>query len=98
MAFREVKDKAISNLLTGNFGHAARADASEKNLLLVNKITVSGVIELLKRCRGNEYSRRFHHQDASVVVHVIVTKGMYIKFYFLPDTMFISVHDAENAK
>jgi len=95
MGFLEAKRKVIEDLVNGNFGHEARADIDNKNLMVLNKITAAEVVEILKRCRGNEHVCSPHHQDPSTLVHVVVTGGFYIKFYFEPDTMFISVHPSE---
>lgn len=93
MGFKEVRMKVIEDLVTGNWAYEARADIDEKNLLAIGKVTPADVIALVTGCRGNEYSSSPHHQDASLMVHVFKVRGWYVKFYFLPDTMFISVHE-----
>lgn len=98
MGFKDVKEKVIASLLADDYSHEARQDIDEKNLLSVGKITAAELAEVLKRSRGQEYSSSPHHQDSSVMVHVIVCNGWYVKFYFDPDTLFISVHEEENKK
>ena len=41
---------------------------------------------------GHEYQSSPHHQAPSATVHVVKTRTWYIKFYFYPHTLFISVH------
>jgi len=57
-------------------------------------LTTAEVEAVIRRSSGTEHRCSPHHQVASVDVHVIVSQGWYIKFYFIgnPDTMFISVH------
>jgi len=48
---------------------------------------------MLRNCTSAHVTSSPHHDDCSVVVHVVKKDDWYIKFYFLdPDTIFISVH------
>ncbi|URX62056.1 hypothetical protein KR767_18725 [Luteibacter anthropi] len=91
--FTAAKNVAIARLATGAFLHEARASVEVKNHLKTGQISAQDVINLLKKSNGNQHSSSPHHRDASLTVHVIVTGGYYIKFYFIdPNVMFISVH------
>ena len=92
MSFNAVKKKAISDLSSGNYAHEGRNDIDEKNLLKTGEISANSVVDLSRMSRSSEHSSSRHHQDASIVIHVIKLRGWYLKFYFDPDTMFISVH------
>ena len=61
-------------------------------LLATGEVSREWVAELLKSARGHEYQSSPHHQAPSVTVHVVKTRTWYIKFYFYPHTLFISVH------
>lgn len=93
MGFKEVKSKLISDLLLGNYSHEARNNADEKNMLLVGKVSAEEIAEVLKKSRMHDHLTSLHHQDGSIVVHVIRCRGWYVKFYFEGDTWFISVHE-----
>lgn len=95
MGFKEVKAKAIADLLSGDYAHEGRGDIDEKNLLQSGQIGAEDVVALLKMSRGGDHSSSPHHQDANLEVHVIKCRDWYVKFYFDPDTMFISVHKQE---
>lgn len=98
MNFKDVKKKVIEDLLDGNFSHEARNQIDEKNLLQVGQIDAVGVVEILKRCRGQNHRQSPHHQCQSIDVHVILVNGWYIKFYIVESTTFISVHKEERAR
>lgn len=95
MGFTDIKKRAIENLLAGNFQHVIRNEIDDKNHLVGSKITLEHVIAVLKQCRGQDHSQSPHHQDPDITVHVITSNGWYIKFYFDPDLMFISIHPIE---
>jgi hypothetical protein len=78
--------------LFGDYAYISRNDIDQKNLLAVGKVSLAKVVAVLKKSRGTEHSCSPHHQDETIEVHVIVCGGMYIKFYFDPDTVFLSVH------
>ncbi len=93
-AFKEVKRAVIAALRAGAFQHEARDQIDVKNLLQAGVVSAVEVEAIIRRCNGTEHRRSSHHQVKSVDVHVIVSQGWYIKFYFSgnPDTMFICVH------
>ena len=84
IGFREARRRlcdALRNPTT--IVHEERSDQEEKNLLAT--------------ANGNDYQETAHHQDASVVVHIIQHQHQglpwYIKWYCLePNVVFISVH------
>ena len=92
--FKEAKQAVIAALRSGLFQHEARGRIDEKNVLPAGVVSASEVEAIIRRSRGSEHQCSPHHQVPSVDVHVIVSQGWYIKFYFIdnPDTMFISVH------
>lgn len=92
MGFNEAKKRAIECLIAGNYGSEARGDIDDKNYLITGQLSCEELITILKRCRGNEHSQSRHHASSSIDVHVIVSSDWYIKFYFHPELMFISVH------
>jgi hypothetical protein len=77
--------------------HEQRGDQEEKNLLATGVVTPREVLNVVRAATGNDYEEDVHHQDASVVIHVIsrTHQGLewYIKWYFVePNVIFISVH------
>lgn len=92
MGFKNAKSKVIRDLLAGDYAHEARGSIDEKNLLQSGKLSPNEVAAVLKMSRGQDYSSSPHHQDSSIEVHVIKCRDWYVKFYFDPYTMFISVH------
>ena len=91
--FKEAKKKVIESLEQSSFQHETRKDVNTKNLLATGDVTPNEVINIIKKCSGNNHSILVHHQLNNVIVHLIKKNGWYIKFYFIdPDTVFISVH------
>lgn len=84
----------IAALQAGAFQHESRDQIDVKNLLQAGVVSAAEVEAIIRRCSGAEHQCSPHHQVKSVDVHVIVSQGWYIKFYFIgtPDTVFISVH------
>lgn len=100
--FKETRQKVIQSLENGSFQHETRTAIDTKNWLAMGNITASDVVDMLKICRGNQHTTSRHHADRSIELHIIKTerpRRWYIKFYFLepevPETMFISVHPAD---
>ncbi|EEA03784.1 conserved hypothetical protein [Burkholderia sp. H160] len=92
--YRQVKRAVISALRSGKFQHETRTGINVKNLLATGQITAQFVEALIARSDGTQYSSSPHHSVSSIDVHVIVSGGWYVKFYFVgdPETVFISVH------
>lgn len=90
--FAEVRRRVVASLLSGDYSHEGRADIDDKNLLQVGKVSAAEVADVLKKSGGDNHQASRHHQDAEIIVHVIVCRNWYVKFYFDPDTTFISVH------
>ncbi|MEB1225231.1 hypothetical protein VDP62_21505, partial [Xanthomonas campestris pv. campestris] len=61
-------------------------------MLKTGKVSPQEVANVLKKSSGKNHSSSLHHQDSSIEVHVIKCRAWYVKFYFDPDTVFISVH------
>ena len=94
MGYNDAKRRVIADLNAGAFQHEARDGIDVKNKLAGGEVTAADVCRFVKRSRGTGYSCSPHHADKAIDVHVIVSVGWYIKFYFVdPDTMFISVHE-----
>lgn len=71
-----------------------------KNLLQTGEVSPAFVIDLLKRCSGNQYIRSPHHADPLVECHIFKPETgkvrWCIKCYFLDaNTVLICVHVAE---
>jgi hypothetical protein len=92
VGFKEIKAKVISGLTSGDYAHEGRADIDDKNLLQTGKVSAKEVADMLKKSSGTNHKCSPHHQDSSIDVHVITCRNWYVKFYFDPDTVFISVH------
>jgi len=92
VGFIEVRRKVIAALLSGDYSHEARADIDHKNLLQTGKVGAQEIADVLRKSNGANHTSSPHHQDCEVDVHVIVCRDWYVKFYFDPDTVFISVH------
>lgn len=98
VGFNEAKQQVIRDLQAGNFVHEVRRNISSKNLLLTGGISASDLAAILKRARGQDHRSSPHHRDADIQVHEILAAGWYVKFYFLSDTTFISVHRQESIR
>jgi hypothetical protein len=70
MGFRAARQQVIQSLLDGNFQIEAREAVESRNLLELGLVTPAHVVELLRRCRGDQYESSPHHLDSSVSVHV----------------------------
>ena len=93
MAYKVAKARVLQALKTGAYLHEPRSGIDVKNLLAMGEISVEDVMTLIARSSGTEHTESPHHVLKTIPVHCIITKGWYIKFYFLdPDTWFISVH------
>lgn len=93
MGFRQIKRKIVEAIRIGPVQHEARRSIDTKNYLLNGSLSPEALIDLLKNARGNEHREDRHHADGSVTVHIVKTRGWYIKFYFLePDAWFLRVH------
>jgi len=97
MGFKEVKSKVIWCLENGYVLHEERNNIDVKNLLSTGTVSLSEIVSIIGRARGNTYSCSPHHFDATIDVHVIKTRhsgeNWYIKWYFTePNCVFISVH------
>jgi len=91
--FKAAKKAAIEALCSGNYQHEARSAIEVKNLLATGEVSAEFVADLLRQSRGSDHSSSPHHRASSIDVHVVYSRGWYIKFYFIdPDTFFISVH------
>jgi len=98
VGFSEAKQRVLRDLQAGNFVHEVRRNISRKNLLLTGRIGASDLAGILRRARGQDHRSSPHHRDPGIEVHEILVEGWYVKFYFLSDTTFISVHRQESIR
>jgi len=93
MGFKEVKRALVSALLEERYRCVARAEINTKNLLHAGEIEAEHVALIVMACRGTDHSFFPHHRAPDIEVHVLVTAGWYIKFFFIESQAFlISVH------
>jgi hypothetical protein len=92
--YSEVKLAVIAALRAGRFQHESRHDIEVKNLLAMGSVSPLFVERIIVKSDGTQHTSSPHHEIDAVDVHVIVSGGWYVKFYFIgdSDTMFISVH------
>lgn len=91
-----VKRALIAALAAGRFQHETRGQIGTKNLLQSGLVSAIEVEQWVARSNGSQYACRPDHRVPSVDVHILITQGWYLKFYFVgdPDVVFISVHRA----
>jgi len=93
MGFKDVKRELIAALLEDRYRCVARAAIETKNLIHTGEVDVEFVALLVMGSRGSEHSFFPHHRAKDIDVHVLVTSGWYIKFFFLDSlASLISVH------
>jgi hypothetical protein len=93
MGFKEVKRAIVAALLEDRYRCGARAEINAKNLLHAGEIEAAEVALIVMACRGTNHRSFPHHSAQDIDVHVLVTAGWYIKFYFVESRAFvISVH------
>jgi hypothetical protein len=107
MTFREARRRITEALQAGNFQHEYREVVEGKNLLDTGEVTPAEVVDLLRRCRGDQHERRSHHFDESILVHIFQPirgdERWYIKVYIIEGTeeaeadaaVFVSVHKSQ---
>lgn len=93
MGYKQAKRDILSALDKGNYQHESRGDIDVKNLLATGKVTAREVADLIAASDGTMHTESAHHLVKEIIVHIIVVKTWYIKFYFSePGAWFISVH------
>lgn len=93
-SFKKIKSTVIGALRNGSYQHEARNNVNVKNLLMTGQVSANDVDKILSNCTSDQLTTSPHHDDSSIVVHVVTKGTWYIKFYFLdPNTVFISVHE-----
>ncbi len=107
MTFKEAKIRLIGDLETGSFLIGPRATLKGKNLLATGEKTARDVAEILKACRGNQYTCIQDERGAGRDVHVFEPvsgrEKWYVKATFRADadgefSVVISVHLSEFKK
>jgi len=93
MGFKDVKRELVAALLEDRYRCVARAAIDAKNLLHAGEIEAEDVALIVMACRGTDHRSFPHHSAQDIDVHVLVSAGWYIKFYFVESRAFlISVH------
>lgn len=93
MGFKYVKRELIAALLEDRYRCVARAAIDTKNLLHTGEVEAGFLALVVMGCRGSEHSSFPHHGAREIDVHVLVTAGWYIKFFFVDSVAsLISVH------
>jgi len=93
MGFKDVKRELITALLEDRYWFVKRATTETKNLVHTGEVDVEFVALLVMGSRGSEHSSFPHHGAKDINVHVLVTSGWYIKFFFVGSlASLISVH------
>lgn len=79
-----------------------------RNLLATGAVSVEEVVDLLGRCRGNQYESSPHHDDLETMVHIFKPvkqkQAWYVKLYFVETdeesglVMFVSVHRSAHSR
>lgn len=75
MGFKDAKRRLIVALEGGVFQHVVRDEIDEKNLLHCGDVTVENVLEIVRKCNGTHHTETLHHQDGSIMVHVLKRDG-----------------------
>jgi pentose-5-phosphate-3-epimerase len=93
MGFKDVKRELIAALLENRYRCVARAAIETKNLVHTGEVEVEFVALLVMGSRGSEHSSFPHQSAKDIDVHLLVTSGWYIKFFFVGSlASLISVH------
>ena len=103
MGLSDAKRLFVQALKEGRVESESREAQEEKNLLAIGDVTLDQVVELINRCKGQEYSSSPHDFDSGIEVHVFKPvkdqQRWYIKGYLLSaKVVFISVHRTEYRK
>jgi|ERR1700754_3114554 hypothetical protein len=98
MGFKDVKRRLILALLEGRYRNVPRATIEVKNVLHTGLLDSDEVALIVMGCRGTEHQVIPHHRFPQVNLHLMITRGWYIKFYFVDaDVALISVHRTETS-
>jgi hypothetical protein len=93
MGFKEVKRDFVAALLENRYRCVARAEINTKNLLHAGEIEAEVLALMVMACRGTDHRSFPHHRARDIDVHVFLTAGWYIKFFFVESrASVISVH------
>lgn len=96
--FKEAKQDALKALTDGRVQHEPRSTLNERNLLATGEVdatlTATLILATPSRCAA---SRPHHFLDLEVWVFRPSIDGTrwYIKFYFIDEIWFISVHRSD---
>lgn len=98
MGYRDVKRQVMLALIEGRYRIAHRASLDAKNAFYTGELDLEDLLLILMGSRGTEHRVTPHHRQRDIDVHVIVSSGWYIKFYFFDSAVvLISVHRTETS-
>jgi hypothetical protein len=103
LGFKKARARVVKSLESGNYGHQYREDGFLKNWLQYERVSEAKVVQLLKRCNGEQYRPGKQMSPAGTEVHEFFPRegevGWYIKAYLYDDSeiaviaaVFISGH------
>jgi hypothetical protein len=98
MGFKDVRALLIECLEQGRWSAEVRRDIDVKNELATGEMQPEKAINLLQRCRGDQYGSSPYHANRKIACHEfkpvdVDGQRWYIKAYFVSiDAVFISVH------
>lgn len=96
--FKEAKRDALTALKEGRIQHEPRGALSENNLLATGEVDATFTASLIASTAARNTSSSPHHfLDVEVWVFKSLFEGAkwYIKFYFIDEIWFISVHKSK---
>jgi len=96
--FKEAKQDALKALTDGRIQHEPRSTLDEKNLLATGEVDATWTASLILATPSRGATSSPHHfLDLEVWVFRPSIDGTrwYIKFYFIDEIWFISVHKSE---
>ena len=97
--FKEAQRDALTAIKDGRIQHEPRATLGEKNLLAIGDVDATFTSQLIQSTASRNASSNAHHfMDVEVWTFKPSFQGVqwYVKFYFIDDIWFISVHKSES--
>jgi len=98
VGYKDVKRRVLLALIEGRYRIAHRASLDSKNVFYTGELDLEDLLLILMGSRGTEHRVTPHHRQPDIDVHVIVSGGWYIKFYFFEGAVdLLSVHRTEKS-
>lgn len=97
LGFKEARRRVCEALKDPkSYVHDPRIDQAKKNLLASGQVTPEEVLAVLIAAKGQDHTEEPHHEADLGNIHVVTCQHQgvewYIKWYFIDETHFISVH------